>query len=334
MIGKPPTIAYEGIGYTAPKDAKNAVNLNAVGPSSSERLSRPSMASSNGTFSEYDDLRDFEGRFDSMSILDAESEDKPKIPKRKGSRGFINRFKAPPDDKSIGGGKKLKGLRSLSSLKGKSRSNSGKSEPPSPIPSLQLDKPGLDSDFGWDNSIEAPHRYRESQPRFSTASRYPRSEGHRTTSVSSSPKTAMSMPSSPVFSSANSTFTTSVTPSNSYQAALGNALIAASHAESAKGTHNDLLQILNHDNRPWGFSYAHYPHVVKIWYGEKDERIAENAVRWMERTMGSDKCILKVVKGADHGLMYRSSVVIEVLEHIQSEWRSGRSARPSARTFD
>jgi hypothetical protein len=289
------------------------------------------MTSSNGTFSEYDDLRDFEGRFDSLSTFGAESEDKANIPKRKGSRGFINRFKTSPDDKSMGGGKKLKGLRSLSSLKGKNRNNSGKSEPPSPIPALQLDQPGLDSDFGWVNNIEAPHRYKGgSQPRLSTTSQYPRSEGHRSTSFSSSPKTVMSMPSSPVLSSANSTFTTSVTPNNSYQAALGNALIAASHAESAKGTHNDLLQILNHDNRPWGFSYAHYPHVVKIWYGERDERIAENAVRWMERTMGPDKCILKVVKGADHGLMYRSSVVIEVLEHIQSEWRSGGSVRSSA----
>jgi hypothetical protein len=106
--------------------------------------------------------------------------------------------------------------------------------------------------------------------------------------------------------------------------ALGNALIAASHAESAKGTHNDLLQILNHDNHPWGFSYSNYPHSVKIWYGDKDEKIAENAVRWMERTMGFDKCIIKVVKGADHGLMYRSSVVIEVFERILSEWRSGK----------
>lgn len=132
------------------------------------------------------------------------------------------------------------------------------------------------------------------------------------------------MPSSPVPSTANSTFTASISPSGSYQVALGNALIAASHAESSKGTHNDLLQILNHDNHPWGFSYSNYPHNVKVWYGDKDEKIAENAVRWMERTMGGDNCTVKVVKGADHGLMYRSSVVIEVFERLLSEWREGK----------
>jgi hypothetical protein len=104
--------------------------------------------------------------------------------------------------------------------------------------------------------------------------------------------------------------------------ALGNALIAASHAESAKGTHSDLLQILNHENHSWGFSYASYPHQVRVWYGDKDEKIAENAVRWMERTMGPDRCSVKVVKGADHGLMYRSSAVVDVLEWILSAWRT------------
>ena len=109
--------------------------------------------------------------------------------------------------------------------------------------------------------------------------------------------------------------------SSSYQAQLGNALIAASHAESSKGTHGDLVQILNHDRQPWGFSYAAYPHTVRVWYGDHDERIAENAVRWMENTMGRDKCIVKVIEGADHALMYKSSVVIEVLESITEFWR-------------
>jgi hypothetical protein len=109
-----------------------------------------------------------------------------------------------------------------------------------------------------------------------------------------------------------------------FQAQLGNALIAASHAESSKGTTNDLLQILNHENHSWGFSYDNYPHRVRVWYGDKDEKIAENAVRWMEKTMGPEKCSVKVVKGADHGLMYRSSAVVDVLEWIQSAWRDDR----------
>ncbi|KAJ3558420.1 hypothetical protein NP233_g11511 [Leucocoprinus birnbaumii] len=328
MIGKPPTIAYEGIGYIAPKDSKQTVNLNVTEPSHADRVPRRSIGSSSGTFSEYDDLRDFEGRFESRSTLGADSIERKSITsKSKGPRGFIGRLKGPQDVKPSNGitGKKLKGLRSLGSLKGKGRGSSVKSGPPSPIPSLQLDvELSLDADYGWVKSIEtASQRSGSSQPRHSSSQPYPRSNGHRSISFSS-PKAPLSVPSSPVTSTANSTFTASVGPSGSYQVALGNALIAASHAESAKGTHNDLLQILNHDNHDWGFSYSNYPHSVKVWYGDKDEKIAENAVRWMERTMSFEKCTVKVVKGADHGLMYRSSVVIEVFERL-SEWRADSS---------
>jgi len=324
MIGKPPTVAYEGIGYTAPKDLKHAVNLNATDPPGADRLSRPSIGSSTDTFSEYDDLRDFEGRFESRSTLETDSIERI-ASKSKGPRGFIERLKAPQETKqSSFAGKKLRGLRSLGSLKAKGRGESVKSVPSSPIPSFQLDvHVPLDSDYGWIKSIEtASQRSTGSQPRTSSTSQhYSRSNGHRSISFTSS-KAPMSMPSSPATSLANSTFTASVGPTSSYQVALGNALIAASHAESAKGTHNDLLQILNHDNHPWGFSYSNYPHSVRVWYGDKDEKIAENAVRWMERTMGFEKCNVKVVKGADHGLMYRSSVVVELFEHLSS-WRSG-----------
>lgn len=61
-----------------------------------------------------------------------------------------------------------------------------------------------------------------------------------------------------------------------------------------------------------------------MWYGDKDERIAENAVRWMEHNMGDGQCSVKVVKGADHGLMYRSSVVVDVLEHLTTFWGDGK----------
>ena len=53
-----------------------------------------------------------------------------------------------------------------------------------------------------------------------------------------------------------------------------------------------------------------------MWYGDHDERIAENAVRWMESNMGKERCTVNVVKGADHGLMYRTNVVVDVLEPI------------------
>lgn len=39
--------------------------------------------------------------------------------------------------------------------------------------------------------------------------------------------------------------------------------------------------------------------------------------------MGEDNCAVKVVQGADHGLMYRSSVVVEVLEQVLSFWKLG-----------
>lgn len=105
-----------------------------------------------------------------------------------------------------------------------------------------------------------------------------------------------------------------------YQASLANALIAASHAEASKGVHSDLLQILNHEGKPWGFSYNSYPHKLRVWYGDRDERIAEGAVRWMERTIGPERCEVKVIKNADHSLMYRTDVIVEVMEVIRSFW--------------
>ena len=115
----------------------------------------------------------------------------------------------------------------------------------------------------------------------------------------------------------------------SYQVALGNALIAASHAESSRGTHADLLRILNHKQRPWGFSYARYPHRVRVWYGDRDERIASQAVRWMESAMGTNRCRVTVVHGADHGLMYRTNTVVDVLEFVLEAWSAGENEQKS-----
>ena len=340
MIGKPPTIAYEGIGYNAPLPAKNTSvqetspprrpsngNLNVVYPSNGER--RPSFGSS--TFSEYDDLGDFEGRFESRSTLGTRmphpssqrgiGETTFPVNKRKVSRGILERLKGSPNlspqsqqDKSPSSStKRLKGLRSMSSLRGKTQS-AKQPNPPSPQlpPALRIDVGlGLE-DLSWTKSIEVDAPRAGADP-------LPQSSRRRSVSFGSS-KVATSAPSSP----SPSTFTTAFPRSGSrnHHVALGNALIAASHSESSKGTHNDLLQILNHENHSWGFSYSSYPHKVRVWYGDKDERIAENAVRWMERTMGTDRCSVKVVKGADHGLMYRSSAVVDVLEWILSAWRT------------
>ncbi|KAG8219974.1 hypothetical protein J3R82DRAFT_979 [Butyriboletus roseoflavus] len=360
MLGKPPTVAYRGIGYTAPPSPSKPychqpdttadfdslsqpepLGNSSVYPSQSDPRRRMSVASS--LFSDYDDLRDFDGRFGSQSTLGARSMNQQT--RRKTSRGILGRLKQsksasqsqPPSPAAETAhqstvGKKLKTLRSMGSLKGRAGANGSKVDKPS-LPSPRLPQPisvdvglGL-SDFDWSNQPTSPvARTLTPSPKnvpqpvkpvnsvrlvdtnidkSMIKSPLPRQAGRRSISFSASSAAAPSV---------------ITTTSSSYQAALGNALIAASHAEASKGTHSDLLQILNHDHRPWGFSYTDYPHKVRVWYGDRDEKIAENAVRWMERTMGEDRCDVKVVKGADHALMYRSSVVVEVLECVREFW--------------
>ncbi|KAF9457099.1 hypothetical protein BDZ94DRAFT_1176320 [Collybia nuda] len=351
MIGKPPTIAFEGIGYNAEAPTKPSPDSQitlphpsgnlVVNPLNLEARPRPSIGSS--SFSEYDDLGDFDGRFESRSTLGApgsrpspqshhNDETKMFVTKRKTSRGFLDLLKGSshstqsPVDEKHQGGKKLKALRSMGSLKGRSHP-SKKSAPPSPQlpPSLQIEVGLGFNDLNWtksnsQSSIREPNPFTATPSHFPNPGPHSRSSGRRSISFTS-PGLASSLPSTPSPSTTNSPFVNGTGPGSAYQATLGNALIAASHSESAKGTHNDLLQILNHENHPWGFSYTSYPHNVTIWYGDRDEKIAENAVRWMEHTMGEERCTVKVVKGADHGLMYRSSVVVEVLEQILAYWQ-------------
>ncbi|KAG8960550.1 hypothetical protein FRC03_006412 [Tulasnella sp. 419] len=99
---------------------------------------------------------------------------------------------------------------------------------------------------------------------------------------------------------------------------LANALLQASHAESLKGGTADLLAILERDSKPWGFSYADVKHRVKVWYGDKDEKIGISSVRWMERVMRD--CEVKIVKNGGHSLMTNVDVVVEVLESVAKEW--------------
>lgn len=359
MIGKPPTIPFEGIGYTAakvmppkypasrasspPSTSAGHAKLSAVYPSSRDGQPRPSMGSSN--FSEYDDLRDFDGRFESGSTLGTAKyntsrgiENPNLVAKRKNSRGFLNRLKGSPSsqhqspsEEKPPSGKRLKALRSMSSLKSKSPKKSPELTSPQLPPSLKLDVGlGLD-ELNWTKSIASSetssiagtHSMRSTPEKYSTTG-HTRANGRRSISFTG-PRSALSLPGSPAPSSHNLSFATDSSAaskgSNSYQAALGNALLAASHAESARGAHNDLLQILNHENHSWGFSYTSYPHGVKVWYGDKDEKIAEDAVRWMEKSMGQEWCTVKTVKGGDHALMYNTNVVVEVLEIISGYWQ-------------
>ncbi|KAK7058778.1 hypothetical protein VNI00_001402 [Paramarasmius palmivorus] len=367
MIGKPPTIAWEGIGYNATQSSDKKDQHTST---HNEGPPRPSTGS---TFSEYDDLRDFDGRFESRSTLGVSSqgnersasESKVHVATRKTSRGFLNRLKSSPipqtqsppiEESPTTGGRRLKALRSMGSLKSKSSSSSKKSLPPSPQLSLPPTMNNLDvglglDDLSWTKNLTPSDasfpNYSSSSGstatatnRYATTGHSPyqqyntRSSGRRSISFTSSASrphisslSSSPDPRSPADLSLDPQSSNGNLPGNGYQAALGNALIAASHAESAKGTHNDLLQILNHDNHPWGFSYQSYPHNVRIWYGDKDEKIAEHAVRWMEKTMGEEKCSVNVVKGADHGLMYKSAVVVEVLECLAQFWQDNERRR-------
>ncbi|EIN13527.1 hypothetical protein PUNSTDRAFT_109725 [Punctularia strigosozonata HHB-11173 SS5] len=379
MIGKPPKIAFEGIGYSVkapvasspelPRRMSRSLNRGDVqrglgshppsvytygrGPAAS----RQSMASSKST-SSYDDLRDFDGRFESRSTLGArpsnvKDKDRPQTasagePKRKTSSGFLGRFRpaslkqqgtpTKPTSPNIqhGSGRTLRALRSIGSLKGKSSTTppaslSKVTSPVLPQPA-EFDGLGIDLDGALANAIKQAEEKPELSITIGTPTPTPsrpttaRAAGGRSISFGASMRSTVSsvpsVPPSPAISVASAP-SSPYAASTAYQAALGNALIAASHAESAKGTHGDLLQILNHDERPWGFSYHAYPHRVRVWYGDRDEKIAEDAVRWMERNMGEDRCGVKVVKGADHGLMYNSAVVVEVLEKIADGWKEG-----------
>ncbi|KAI6045008.1 hypothetical protein EDC04DRAFT_184189 [Pisolithus marmoratus] len=369
MLGKPPRIAYRGIGYTAPpspgprsrKPSPPATaesdpswqieSLGKIGSVYQSADARRRMSIASSVFSDYDDLRDFDGRFGSQSTLEARSinQQRPKP-----SRGILGRLKsskvasqplspisATEGTSQTGVGKKLKTLRSMGSLKGKPSAPGMKKEKVEAV-SPQLPQPvalggdlGL-GDFEWNKpsspSLDIPSH---AKPALIKATRsadsavekptLPRQAGRRSISFGASSAKVRTVPCSLPSSPRNSVFSATcsnivATTSNSYQAALGNALIAASHAEASRGTHSDLLQILNHDSRPWGFSYTDYPHKVQVWYGDRDEKIAENAVRWMERAMGEDRCCVRVVQGADHALMYKTSVVVDVLECVREFW--------------
>ena len=421
MIGKPPTVAYEGIGYNAvsmtlsrsrkntPRGKKSVIRTDSAAFDTISPESQPRPSTDSNFSSEYDDLGDFDGRFESRSTLGAKTPSvcngsaDGKESGRVSSRGFLKRLKSgsgkpsfstpsTPTDPSrplsptSGPGKKLKGLRSMGSLRGKTSAPSavGKqysaSSPKLPetlkLEGRLFDDENLAFDVDWPKasavaqerstpfcsqsrpiscdtttsssntsdtlewakavvtSADSSFAARPVTPRRVASVSKKSSNGYGTSSLrggahifSATKSSPSTVPTSPVTSTYASPHANDISPlaGESYQAALGNALIAASHAESAKGTHSDFLQILNHDNRPWGFQYASYPHKVRVWYGDKDEKIAENAVRWMERTMGEGRCQVKVVKGADHALMYKSAVVIEVLERIREQARAGKS---------
>jgi pimeloyl-ACP methyl ester carboxylesterase len=252
MIGKPPTIAFEGIGYNAQTASSHTKlilnrklspprlngNLNVVYPSS-ENKSRPSMGSLN--ISEYDDLRDFDGRFENRSTLVGMENNTGTITKRQLPRGFLERLKGsksqpqtPTEENPVG--KKLKALRSMSSLKGKSSSAQKAKKSETPSPKLPLPQPlAIELGLGFDQlswpKLDDLGSFTPTAEKFSPngPDTYRRVGGLRSVSFTTS-QAPSSLPGSPARSSFNSSFVGST--GGSYETALGNALIAASHAES------------------------------------------------------------------------------------------------------
>ncbi|GAA6030113.1 hypothetical protein JCM8097_009267 [Rhodosporidiobolus ruineniae] len=150
-----------------------------------------------------------------------------------------------------------------------------------------------------------------------SSSLLPRSHSSLSTSTSSAP------PPVPSFSSVSAS-------------ALIDGLLRASYAESLSGGTSDLLVLLERTSsssagakKALGFAYADLEAPLKVWYGDRDDRISLASVRWLEREVkerGRDgRCEVKVVEGADHGLMANGKVMFEVLESIAADW----STRPS-----
>lgn len=378
MIGKPPTIQYQGIGFdaTAP-----------IAQDADPMPGRPSFSS----FSEYDELDDFDGRFASRSTLahgvaeeDKKGKGKDATVKAKSVTGksskpdmAVSEFgeagsssRSRKGSKSIFGGlfnntvpkrgqstppasyatvkgpkvctvsaglepgaddpepvtptspttpvpppmpstphsarpPKLKGLRSMSSLKSQAKSEPGKSS------SSRERERNIGLGLGMDENDDSKARTQAWASEFGETDKVVGSSSSHRQRRSLSLSARPGIPTSPAPPSPKS-------PNPPKTVTLASALLQASHAESLKGGTADLLSILERDSKPWGFSYADVRQPVRVWYGDRDDKIGVGSVRWMERVMKS--CDVKIVKGAGHSLMTNAEVVVEVLESIAQEW--------------
>lgn len=346
---------YQGIGYTKFEHSGDRPQLNGLessgsvtfeSQSSKHKKSADSGKSDEGSIlsNEYDDLADFEGCFENTQSTTPPSPVSVSglagagaIRKRSSSRGIFQALlprsngvrrdstasRPSASNVSLSGSivPKLKPLRSIGSLRNSTRSSvTTTAQSTATLPILPQGSLGFDV-FEWTHTNSPA-------PTGSMSVSNVRPRGRRSISLTARSTKGKSSRSSKAPRTGNSQLsvnniydsTEGSAISNDYQISLANALVAASHSESSKGIHSDLLQILNRDGQSWGFTYGSYPHRLRVWYGDKDERIAESAVRWMEKSMGSDRCQVTVVKNADHSLMYRTAVIVEVLELIHSFW--------------
>lgn len=364
-----------------PEDAR----LDVPRPSNVSIAGRSSM----GAWSDFDDLADFEGRFGSSTTL-ATVPPVPPLPngvqaapvaKRKASKGFFGILKSPPaasgssaqngspsgSTVNVKSPPKLKGLRSMGSLKGKLTGSKSSPANEKPItPKLEANMDSFGSGLGIDVESVSPvstgiaewgrnvalsssttsHKQENSESRPGSpwsgeSHTFPKARRSFSLNAAAAPGSILpttppppihrpkSSPARPLsgdsgaFSISSHHHTpprvgvTTTAPTSS----VATALLRASHKEAQKGLANDLLSILERDSKPWGFSYTDVRQKVKIWYGDKDEKIGESGIRWMERVMKD--CELKICKGKDHSLMTCADVVVEALESLQEELKEG-----------
>ena len=99
-----------------------------------------------------------------------------------------------------------------------------------------------------------------------------------------------------------------------------NDLVAAIWAAATRDS-NATIDLLTSLERPHtvGFTYFDVALPVVIRHGSKDERVPLERVMWMTKAMNmarAGNAELKVVQGAQHGLMARADVMSDVFEEI------------------
>ncbi|GAA5879303.1 hypothetical protein JCM16303_003159 [Sporobolomyces ruberrimus] len=155
------------------------------------------------------------------------------------------------------------------------------------------------------SSLSTPSRFRPDSVSSASSSYRP-----------SSPSLLLS-PTSPTTSNPTTTRST-ISPS-----LLISGLLRASHAESLSGSTSDLLVLLDRSNNNNSsksgpvLAYNQVEQPVQVWYGDRDDRMNETSMRWLEREMRD--CKIRIVKGADHNLMTNHQVMFDVLESISKE---------------
>ncbi|KAA1110208.1 hypothetical protein PGT21_014258 [Puccinia graminis f. sp. tritici] len=111
---------------------------------------------------------------------------------------------------------------------------------------------------------------------------------------------------------------------------LGISLLRASYSESLRGGTSDLITILEKNSKPWGFSYAEIDKPVKIWHGDKDERLSFKGSQWfinsIDKLHVKNQSSLVIVRDATHSLMTDVNVLYQVFESIADQWSASASS--------